>query len=101
MAEGRRLIKLKHSLVVAVPPVVREQLQLAQGQTVWWHLAWQGEALLSTAPQRADAYPGSHTLHEELVTLRARVLRLQQRNQARDDARYAEGYTLGRLDGQA
>ncbi|SRR5712691_3293704 len=100
MAEGRQLIKLGHSLVVAVPPVLRQQLALAQGRTVWWHLPWQGEAILTAAPERAGGYPDDRTLYQELATMRRELLRLRARDPARDRAMFAEGYALGRLDGQ-
>jgi len=101
MPESRRLVQLNHSLVVAVPPLIRQQLRLSRGQTVWWHLPFTAEATLTATPTRAEGYPEGLTLHDELVAARAELIRLRRRVKGLEFGLYAEGYALGRMDAHA
>jgi hypothetical protein len=100
MPEQRHVFRLSRSLVVALPPTVRRHLGVDRGQLVYWHAVRRGEAVLTKAARRAGGHPEGLALARELETARVEVLRLQQRNDARDRAMYAEGYALGRLDGE-
>lgn len=99
MPEARKLYQLKDSLVVAVPPTLRQQLGFTRGQVVWWHLPWKGEAVLTATPERVGGYPDGLTTHDELVAARAEVIRLRRRVQGLEFGLYAQGYAQGRIDG--
>jgi len=98
MAEQRRLFRSSHSVVVAVPSVVRQHLAVDRGQAVHWHVSSPGEVVLTKLPLRSGRPADPSELERELKAARLEVRRLRQRYHARERALYAEGYALGRQD---
>jgi len=67
---------------------------------VYWHATRRAEVVLTKAAQRAGGHPEGLALERQLRVAQSEIIRLQQRNDARDRAMYAEGYALGRADGE-
>lgn len=100
MAEQRRVFRVGHSLVVALPPEVQEHVGVKRGQAVYWSVVRGGEAVISVKQDRRGGRPEGLALKRELAAARAEVERLKQRNDARDRSMYAEGYNVGYLKAQ-
>jgi hypothetical protein len=97
MPEQRHVFRLSRSLVVAIPPQVREHLGIDRGQAVYWHLARGGEAVITARAQRIGGRPEGLALERKLIAVEAELLRLRQRNEARDRTMYAEGWNAGAI----
>jgi hypothetical protein len=100
MPEPRRVFRLHRSLVVAIPPHMREHLGVDRGQPLYWHKVRGAEAVLSMKPERKGGRPEGLQLEHELAVARREIARLRQRNEARDRTMYAEGYNVGYLQCQ-
>jgi hypothetical protein len=100
MSEQRHLFRVGRSLVVALPLSVRLRLGVDRGQAVYWHTTRKGEAVLSPHEKRGGGHPEGLSLQRQLISARAEVARLVQRNEARDRTMYAEGYNVGYVQAQ-
>ncbi len=100
MAEQRHVFLLNRSHVIALPAAVLQKLGVRRGQALYWHTTRKAEAVLSPEARRAGGHPEGLTLQRELAAERAEVVRLRQRNEARDRTMYAEGYNVGYLMAQ-
>jgi antitoxin component of MazEF toxin-antitoxin module len=100
MPEQRHVFRLGRSLVVAVPAAVREHLGVDRGAAVYWHLTRGGEAVVSTAAARSGGRPEGLALERKLRAAEAELVRLRQRNEARDRTMYAEGWNAGAITTQ-
>ena len=101
MGERRRVIGEKRSLRVAVPPVIVEHFGLSRGSDVWWHLPWEGQAVLTATPDLATGYPDAQPLLRQLAAARAEIARLHHRDERFWRVRYAEGYHQGAISERA
>jgi antitoxin component of MazEF toxin-antitoxin module len=96
MPEQRHVFRLGRSLVVAVPPSVRRHLGVERGTPVYWHTEVKREVVVTPNPKRTGGRPEGIALRRQVADLQAEVIRLKQRNEARDRSMYAEGYSVGR-----
>lgn len=76
MVIGRRIARRKGQHVVALPPEVRDRLEVIPGQWLYFHLGRKGEVVISPNVVRPGGQPPTASLEEALARERAKNARL-------------------------
>lgn len=100
MPEQRHVFRLGRSLVVAIPPSIRRHLGVERGTPIYWHTDQKREVVVTPNAKRTGGRPEGVALRRQVADLQAEVIRLKQRNEARDRSMYAEGYSVGRAQAE-
>lgn len=95
MPEQRHIYRVGTSVVVALPPRVREHLGVHIGDAVHWHLVRGQEAVLSVKAERVGGRPEGLALTRQLEAARTEIERLRRRLAVRPLRVLHEGVGVG------